>query len=726
MRLTLRTLLAYLDDVLSPADTKMIGEKIQESPMAQLLVSRIREVMRRRRLKSPDVSGPEMGVDPNVVAQYLDNTLPANRYADVERVLLASDEMLAEAAACHQILTLTLANPTEVSQSSLDRLYALGPVESSSQLKTGEATPSSTKRPVELAAGRNGLSVSAAGRPALAMSSMDDDRITTVPDYLKPAPWSQRVLPTTTIALLVVICATVLAQGLMVGIQKASNEMQRKGAGDSSPAVASSHQNSRPGASRKAEANMEVASHAGENVAAMPSNPLGTVGIKIPDGIDPAPPADATDEPLPPLKPAATQPEMPADAFVPPKPADASKPGEGAGQAMPPNAAPDAKANSPVTYSSTEGVIVRYNDQNGHWFVAPHKSPLIPGEIIANLEPFDALLDFEKSGLRATLIGEAVVKILSPAETKIRGLGIGRGRMLFQLNHQNDFQGGALGISIGEDLWKLELLTNDTICGLEVSVRKPTQFQKMNDYHWYQASLYVHSGTARWTNADGVAVEIKDHMALNIVPEKAASVRPVPIALLTAPDWCDPLKRKQFALRRYQTQFERSIDPDKPVEQSMLTLVQTAKIPKIAELAARTLAAIDNYQGLVETLAQCESEEARFAAREGLRQWLPMGADHGQRLKAELELIYPPADADAVYRMLWGFSREDVKNSKVASLQFTNWMRNPRREVRELADYWVEELIGRKTEYRAQDPKESHIRRIEDQIERDNGLIKGP
>ena len=98
MRLTLRSLLAYLDDVLEPADTKDIGQKIQESPMAQLLVSRIREVMRRRRLKAPEVFGPEMGIDPNIVAQYLDNTLQSDRYADVERVLLASDEMLAEAA----------------------------------------------------------------------------------------------------------------------------------------------------------------------------------------------------------------------------------------------------------------------------------------------------------------------------------------------------------------------------------------------------------------------------------------------------------------------------------------------------------------------------------------------------------------------------------------------------------------------------------------------------
>jgi hypothetical protein len=351
---------------------------------------------------------------------------------------------------------------------------------------------------------------------------------------------------------------------------------------------------------------------------------------------------------------------------------------------------------------------------------------LKPGEIIANLEPFDSVLEFEKTGVRTTLVGETVLKCLTPDESTLKGIRVGRGRILLQLNHQDDIQSGSLGIAIGEDLWKLELLTVDTVCGLEVAVREPTQYQKLNDHHWYQASLYVMTGAARWTNSEGTAIEIGDHMALTINPEKGGTVHSVPIAFLTSPDWCDPLKRKAMALRRYQSQFEKSFDVDKPVDQSMLSLVKSSKNPKIAELAARCLSATDNYAGLVETMAQCESEEARFAARDGLRQWLPMGPDHGPRLKAELELNYSPADAEAAYRMLWGFSRDDVKNSKAASWQFTNWMRSPRLEIRELADFWVERLTGRKTEYRAQEHKDSHIRRIEEQIERDNGLIKGP
>src|SRR5260370_14653797 len=127
MRLTLRTLLAYRDDIHELSKAKEIGDKLNEGSFASSLVSRIREVMRRRRLTAPTLSGPGMGIDPNTVAEYLDNTLAPDGVADVEKICLESDIHLAEAAACHQILTLALGEPVEISPQTRDRMYALGP-----------------------------------------------------------------------------------------------------------------------------------------------------------------------------------------------------------------------------------------------------------------------------------------------------------------------------------------------------------------------------------------------------------------------------------------------------------------------------------------------------------------------------------------------------------------------------------------------------------------------
>ena len=78
MRLTLRTLLAWLDDTLPPAEVREIGKQVAESPFAKELVERIHRVTRQRRLTVPSDTGPD-ATDPNVVASYLDNELEPDR-----------------------------------------------------------------------------------------------------------------------------------------------------------------------------------------------------------------------------------------------------------------------------------------------------------------------------------------------------------------------------------------------------------------------------------------------------------------------------------------------------------------------------------------------------------------------------------------------------------------------------------------------------------------------
>ena len=142
-KLTLRTLLAYIDDTLDPAATRELGEKVAASPEAQELIERIKRATRSRGLKTPAADGTDDDVgDPNTVAEYLSDTLDDEQITALEAACLKDDARLAEVAACHQILTLVLAEPVRVAPQANQRMYKL--VEAPAALpnrKPGKAVP---------------------------------------------------------------------------------------------------------------------------------------------------------------------------------------------------------------------------------------------------------------------------------------------------------------------------------------------------------------------------------------------------------------------------------------------------------------------------------------------------------------------------------------------------------------------------------------------------------
>ena len=125
MRLTLRTLLAYLDNTLEAADAEALRQKLTESGFATQLVSRIRASLVNANLSAPSPNAVNPIEEANVISEYLDSTLESAQVAEIERACLESDPHLAEAAACHQVLTMVLGKPADVTDALRQRIYAL-------------------------------------------------------------------------------------------------------------------------------------------------------------------------------------------------------------------------------------------------------------------------------------------------------------------------------------------------------------------------------------------------------------------------------------------------------------------------------------------------------------------------------------------------------------------------------------------------------------------------
>jgi hypothetical protein len=120
-------MLAYLNGIIEdPAEIEELRRKIEESEFATGLVHRIRSATSRQRLGAPNLEGRGIGLDPNSVAEYLDNELPPDRVPELEKVCVESDVHLAEVAACYQILALYIKGTVEADAGLQDRIRRIG------------------------------------------------------------------------------------------------------------------------------------------------------------------------------------------------------------------------------------------------------------------------------------------------------------------------------------------------------------------------------------------------------------------------------------------------------------------------------------------------------------------------------------------------------------------------------------------------------------------------
>ncbi len=392
MRLTLRTMLAYMDDILEPNDAEDIRKKMEDSKFASELAQRIRDCVRNLRLPAPSLQGRGLGLDANSVAKYLDNELPAERVADFEKICLESDKHLAEVAACHQILTLVLGEPADVDPGARERMYGL--LDLADAVGPAPEAPPTQAPPKAPPLGGDGASLGAAGGDRLPLS---DERTVAaaavdaarpgkrpkleVPDYLREKRAS-RLWPVAAVMLV----AFVLTAGIFALIAPPELRQQASGWLQNSP----SDESSRDKAAGEPNAG-GAAGQAPQGEAASETPPVAAPVEKAPmegaatSGDGTAPPSVADGQ-------AAT----PAASVTP---AGAVPPTSEVGELAPPGIAPPvAEATNPAMSpagSAPAGPIVASP-------LNPAASPINPG--VAPLNP---------AGMAPTL----------PSETPVAGGG---------------------------------------------------------------------------------------------------------------------------------------------------------------------------------------------------------------------------------------------------------------------------------------------------------------
>lgn len=196
MRLTLRTLLAYLENVLDEQDREDLRRQVESSENAAELIHKMRDVAQRLRLGAPEVLGTTAVDDPNTMAEYLDSTLPPENVADFERVCLESETMLAEAVACQHAIAMVLGQPAQVDPDTRRRLHELPDMLADLEQARAEEARATEARQQESAAADGDQTDDA---PA---EQSDGPH---APDYLRskePTPWLAWAMAVAAVALL--------------------------------------------------------------------------------------------------------------------------------------------------------------------------------------------------------------------------------------------------------------------------------------------------------------------------------------------------------------------------------------------------------------------------------------------------------------------------------------------------------------------------------------------
>ncbi len=690
MRLTLRTLIAYLDDELQADQAKEIGQKLTESGYATALVERIKEVMRRRRLSAPELFGKGAGLDPNLVAEYLDSELTPAEVVDVEKICLDSDMHLAEVAACHQILTLVLGDPVEVRSETRSRMYGLGPVATSDTVRANDFAGISRDRE-----SRQIPMIASALNPSH-NGSADRD----LPEYLKPQTSWRR----TGMLVLVVLIGVGWFSSLLS--DRTLRSGSRPGSDVSRPEkpAAVTGEPADNGTGKKIEV---ATAHTGDLqiaqveplVSGKPQNVRVDSSKELPES-EPGPDASP-----PVAKPSRTKPA--GAVTTPPQSAEAVNPPEP--DAVPAKLMPSQK----LSRVSKEGIVLRFEPEAGDFLVLPRVVQLKVGDQLACPEPFRADFMIGDDLCSFALIGGTSVRYLGPDEQSSVGFDIQQGALLFEahgLSPADDDaeaakpQKPSLPITLmffGRQA-RLELASDNAVCGIEVHRAEPNHFEVEPAAPGFTASLHVAQGTVRFSTADGKTATVEGPGFLPITSGVTANERKSEIgraSQLILPDWleADPKRAATKIKRPYNAAFEKEFDADQLLQLNLPAVVNSPR-PAISELAVKCLALTDSYGPLVKSLSQADHREARLAAITGLRQWLPLDPHHRPLLKAELAKYFLPSDADAVYRLLWGFDHEDAK-TPATSRALVGWLDSEQLAIRELAFFHVQKLTGLKHEY---------------------------
>lgn len=694
MRLTLRTMLAYMDNVLDPADAEVLGTKIEESDFATGLKQRIQGVLKKLRMDAPKLDGKGMGNDANTVAEYLDSSLPQDRVGEFERVCLESDKHLCEVAAGHQILALVLGKPADVPEELRERVYALG---DPARATVHTAPPATATISAQAAHSGAPPVVTKNGQPTEAVAPLE------VPDYLRggrePSLWPFVAIGGTALALTVLVLwqmgtlkrAFRGGPSVAMAPDKAADGKSEAESSTGAEAKSATSQGGDKTADHERVAGDAVPAPAAESVAASTATvatgpALDQPATELPDratatnptpAIPVIPDGDDTPAPAPPTK--AANVKLPSPKTPVAKSADSTPPAK-------------PQATEVGRYTSEGQLLATLDRDDNLWYSKQPQEVLTAGERLVVLPPYRPQLALP-SAVQLTFAGEGAARMEEPGENNIPRVTIESGRFLVATAGK---PGAQVELHLTGIKGTLTLVDADTLLAIKVIRWVPPGIDPEAAEGNPVIEMYNANGRATWQQSDRAKVDLPArHVHVYYGEDPPETHGP-----FFSPEWIDDKSVRPID-RAAREALERMVDKERPLTLSLQEAMKDRRV-EVRALAAKCLAGLDDFEPVLRELSDPNQYSFWTGEFESLRRAVQRSPQTATQVREAISLLRA-ADAKELYRLLWGYSEEQLEKGG-AAVQLVKFLEHEQMDVRVLAFANLASITSFQTYYQPQKP----------------------
>ena len=723
MRLTLRTLLAYLDNILEPADREILAEKIETSEFAQGLIQRMRTVLNNTDLTALEPVGRGLGRDPNSVAEYLDNAMAREQLEEFERLCLdqgsEADIQLAEVTSCHHVLTMVLSEPVQFETATRERMYRLSnvdieqtvPIEEGVAVVADDAPdPEAEPATPEI----SNLPVGSIQNPPFGKGESKDvaDALydSKVPDYLRdqsrPNRFAAMVVTALVAALVTGVILTMFdtkdsvpSKTEVLGAREDSNnpsaveipvqqtEVDSQDSGGKNGELASA--NIEPGskAIELIPPAAKTTAPAGENLGAAAGTDERLTAAPGPDRasrVTPVPAeADEAEVDVPPDKspPGAVSTDNPlrrssASSDKPPSPETEE--------------ADDVPREAKVMgrLLSHDQILLSTPDNFDGLRRVPAQSTLKSGQKLIILPAFRPQIS-----LVATTIdfdGRTMIELLNIDEKDVPEFKVHYGRLVVRASVPNT----NVRLRVADQrLIELALGDINSAVGVEVYPKIAPGSDPEEPPTAFVVNLFALDGSVSWqSDALSGVIESGQNFSFSRNPPSPDESPP------SRPLWLTKTEITDLDRRAIPT-IEQTIRPERTVRLSLIELTETNPRFEIKQLAMRCCAHIGYFDPLINAVNDKDQARRWDNYADELNAAVTRSPQTARRVLETLQRLRGEEEGFELYRLLWGYSDNGLQNNGEAD-QLVNFLDHEDLDFRVLSHWNLKKITGLGSTYR--------------------------